>query len=166
MPALTIMLMALQVQRMRETMDTHADRLDEALLSNAFAYIKKASDDRFDTMVSLIQKVLQLYAARQLTGQESEVRNANARACCFSLADMVLWHVSSSCRLLRAFQLDGPACLPPPLRCLVYGSLLQGVEGVLNKVVYAEEEDWAGVIKGAAQQVMCPAIAASCPACS
>jgi hypothetical protein len=31
--------------------------------------------------------------------------------------------------------------------------LPQGVEGVLNKVVYAEEEDWAGLIKGAAQQV-------------
>jgi hypothetical protein len=38
-------------------MDKHALQLDEALLSNAFAWIRKCSEDGFDTMVSLIQKV-------------------------------------------------------------------------------------------------------------
>lgn len=52
-------------------MDRHADRLDEALLSNAFAWIRKCNEDRFDTMVQLIQKVLQLYAAKQLKGPET-----------------------------------------------------------------------------------------------
>ncbi len=32
---------------------------------------RKCSEDRFDTMVQLIQKVLQLYAAKQLRGEES-----------------------------------------------------------------------------------------------
>jgi hypothetical protein len=53
-------------------MDRSAEALDEALLSNAFAYIKKASDDRFDSLVQLLQKILQLYAARSLRGPEKE----------------------------------------------------------------------------------------------
>lgn len=64
---------------MRAALDRHADRLDEALLSNCFAWMKKCTDDRMDTMVALLQKVLQLYAAKALRGQESEVR-ARARA--------------------------------------------------------------------------------------
>lgn len=32
----------------------------------------KCAEDRFDTMVQLIQKVLQLYAAKQLKGPETE----------------------------------------------------------------------------------------------
>jgi len=60
-----------QVQALREALDRHADRLDEALLSNAFAWIRKCSEDRFDTMVQLIQKVLQLYAARELRGPDA-----------------------------------------------------------------------------------------------
>lgn len=38
-------------------MERNAEALDEALLSNAFAYIKKAGDDRFDSLVALLQKV-------------------------------------------------------------------------------------------------------------
>jgi hypothetical protein len=53
-------------------MDKNSEALDEALLSNAFAYIKKASDDRFDSLVQLLQKILQLYAARALRGPETE----------------------------------------------------------------------------------------------
>jgi hypothetical protein len=36
--------------------------------------MKKCQDDRMDTMVALLQKVLQLYAAKALRGQEAEVR--------------------------------------------------------------------------------------------
>ncbi|KIY95629.1 hypothetical protein MNEG_12333 [Monoraphidium neglectum] len=61
-----------QVKAIRDAMDRSAEALDEALLSNAFAYIKKASDDRFDSLVQLLQKILQLYAARSLRGPEKE----------------------------------------------------------------------------------------------
>jgi hypothetical protein len=56
----------------RDALDRNAPALDEALLSNAFAYIKKAGDDRFDSLVALLQKVLQLYAARALRGPEAD----------------------------------------------------------------------------------------------
>lgn len=61
-----------QVSAVRAALDRNAEALDEALLSNAFAYIKKAGDDRFDSLVALLQKVLQLYAARALRGPETE----------------------------------------------------------------------------------------------
>ena len=39
----------------------------QALLSNAFAWMRKASDDQLEGMVALLQKVLQLYAASTLS---------------------------------------------------------------------------------------------------
>lgn len=62
-----------QVASVRAALDKHNDRLDEALLSNCFAWMKKCQDDRMDTMVALLQKVLQLYAANVLKGPETEV---------------------------------------------------------------------------------------------
>lgn len=62
-----------QVAKVRASLDANGDRLDEALLSNAFAWIRKCSEDRFDSMSALIQKVLQLYAARALRGPEKAV---------------------------------------------------------------------------------------------
>ncbi|GLC47498.1 hypothetical protein PLESTB_000847400 [Pleodorina starrii] len=61
-----------QVQRVRDALERHSSRLDEALLSNAFAWIKKSSEDGFDGMVQLLQMVLQLYAARELRTQETQ----------------------------------------------------------------------------------------------
>lgn len=46
-----------QVAAVRAALDRHSEQLDEALLSNAFAWIRKCTEDRFDTMVQLIQKV-------------------------------------------------------------------------------------------------------------
>eukprot|EP00798_Chlamydomonas_sp_ICE-L_P024027 gene24027-9603_t len=46
-----------QVSRVRTTMDVYSAQLDEALLSNAFAWIDKCQQDGFDSMVQLIQKV-------------------------------------------------------------------------------------------------------------
>ena len=57
---------------MRAALERHAERLDEALLSNAFAWIRKCADDRLDSMAALIQKVLQLYAAHQLQAPEQD----------------------------------------------------------------------------------------------
>lgn len=82
-----------QIGRLRAALEKHSDHLDEALLSNAFAYIKKCQDDGFDSMARLIQKVLQLYAARMLRSGASD-----------------------------------------------------GVEGALNEVVYADEEQWDPLI--------------------
>ncbi|GFR43033.1 hypothetical protein Agub_g4037, partial [Astrephomene gubernaculifera] len=66
-----------QLQRMRQALERHSARLDEALLSNAFAWIKKSSEDGFNDMVQLLQAVLQLYAARQLrSGETSGVEGA------------------------------------------------------------------------------------------
>ncbi len=39
----------------------------QALLSNAFAWMRKASEDSLDGMVALLQKVLQLYAGKVLS---------------------------------------------------------------------------------------------------
>ncbi|KAJ9529425.1 hypothetical protein QJQ45_013720 [Haematococcus lacustris] len=91
-------LTASQVQSIRAALDRNSDRLDEALLSNAFAWIRKCSEDGFDTMVALIQKVLQLYAAKQLQAPEAV-----------------------------------------------------GVDADVNKVVYAEEVEWAGLIRQLAE---------------
>lgn len=63
-------LTTIQVAALRAAMERHKDRLDEALLSNAFAWIRKCNDDGLDGMVTLLQKVLQLYAARVLKGPE------------------------------------------------------------------------------------------------
>jgi len=68
------LLALLQVSSVRAALDRFSDRLDEALLSNCFAWIKKCQDDGMDTMVTLLQKVLQLYAAKALKGQETQVR--------------------------------------------------------------------------------------------
>lgn len=61
-----------QVKGMRVVIEENSERCDEALLSNAFAWIRKCNDDGLDTMVTLIQKVLQLYAAQQLKGPETQ----------------------------------------------------------------------------------------------
>lgn len=58
---------------MREALEARSDQLDEALLSNCFAWMKKCQEDRFDSMVLLLQKVLQLYAARALRTPDKEV---------------------------------------------------------------------------------------------
>ncbi len=41
---------------MRRAVAAHRGSLDEALLSNAFAWMRKAADDRLDGMVALLQK--------------------------------------------------------------------------------------------------------------
>ncbi|CAL8466153.1 g5689 [Coccomyxa elongata] len=56
-----------KVAAMRAALDARAEHLNEALLSNAFAWMRKASEDGLDGMVALLQKVLQLYAGRTLT---------------------------------------------------------------------------------------------------
>ena len=47
----------------------------QALLSNAFAWMRKASDDKLDGMVALLQKALQLYAAKTLSSSGAGANN-------------------------------------------------------------------------------------------
>lgn len=49
---------------MLQALDDNSDALDEAFLSSCFAYIKKASDDGLSEIVYVLQRILQLYAAR------------------------------------------------------------------------------------------------------
>lgn len=63
----TLPLPADKVAAMRAAMDARAEFIDEALLSNCFAWMRKASDDKLDGMVVILQKVLQIYASRALS---------------------------------------------------------------------------------------------------
>jgi len=61
-----------RVAAMRAALDAEAGSADapldeEALLSNAFAWMRKAADDGQDGLVRLLQRALQLYAARALS---------------------------------------------------------------------------------------------------
>jgi len=60
-----------RVAAMRAALDAEAGSKEapldeEALLSNAFAWMRKAADDGQDGLVRLLQRALQLYAARAL----------------------------------------------------------------------------------------------------
>lgn len=55
-----------QSHSMQQALDRHLGSADEALLSTAFSWMRKAADDKQDGMIALIQKMLQLYAAKAL----------------------------------------------------------------------------------------------------
>ncbi|KAI8102843.1 hypothetical protein M9434_005635 [Picochlorum sp. BPE23] len=61
-----------KVSVMREVMKAQADQIDEAVLSSCFSWIKKASDDKLDGMVYILQTVLQIYASLALAGDASK----------------------------------------------------------------------------------------------
>lgn len=68
----------------------------QALLSNAFAWMRKASDDQLDGMVALLQKLLQLYAARALSGGRGSNAAAAGEASEASSAEAVLERIVAS----------------------------------------------------------------------
>ena len=82
---------------MRDALERYGDpsgRLDEALLSNAFAMIKKCSEDGMDGMAQLLQKVLQLYAGRALrsaedTGVEGALNQVGLQGACNHVGGVV-----------------------------------------------------------------------------
>lgn len=49
-----------QVAAMRTAMDARAAHVNESLLATVYAYLKKASDDKMDGLVALLQKFLQV----------------------------------------------------------------------------------------------------------
>lgn len=85
-----------KVAAMRAAIEARADKIDEALLSNCFAWMRKASDDNLDGMVVILQKVLQLYAARALSlgeGTEAELTAAEAALAELLRTDESRWAV-------------------------------------------------------------------------
>jgi len=56
-----------KVDAMRAAYRERATRVDEATLSNAYAWMRKAADDSLDGMVVIIQRVLQIYAGEALS---------------------------------------------------------------------------------------------------
>ena len=73
----------------------------QALLSNAFAWMRKASDDKLDGMVALLQKALQLYAAKTLSSSGAGAHNIIAQ-----LTALFTWQFGSSPATL-------PSCAHP-----------------------------------------------------
>jgi flagellar biosynthesis regulator FlaF len=60
-----------RVSAMKDVMMANYGAVDEALLSSCFAWMKKASDDKLDGMVYILQTVLQLYASIELAGEST-----------------------------------------------------------------------------------------------
>ncbi|KAI7839062.1 hypothetical protein COHA_007204 [Chlorella ohadii] len=56
-----------KLEAMRGVMAANAASLDESLLASCYSWLRKASEDKLDGMVALLQKVLQLYACQQLS---------------------------------------------------------------------------------------------------
>ena len=48
-----------------QALEEHRDDLGEPFLASCFAYLQKASEDNLGEIVFLIQRILQMYAARQ-----------------------------------------------------------------------------------------------------
>ena len=61
------------VGRLRSSLQKYRKegKVDEAMLANCFSWMRKASDDRIDGMVTLLQKVLQVYAATELSSAKA-----------------------------------------------------------------------------------------------
>lgn len=83
-----------KLKAMEAAMEERAEHLDEALLSNCFAWMRKASDDNLDGMVSILQKVLQLYAARALG--KTEMASTKQEGSSNSDADSVITELLAS----------------------------------------------------------------------
>ena len=62
--AFVLPLRADRVASVRSVLESSS--VDEAVLSHAYAWMRKASDDKLDGMVSVLQSVLQLWAGREL----------------------------------------------------------------------------------------------------
>lgn len=59
---------AREVESMRQAIEKRADKVDEAVIANAYAWMRKASVDNLPGMVEVIQTALQLYAGLALSG--------------------------------------------------------------------------------------------------
>lgn len=65
-----------KIAAMRDVMQSNYGSLDEALLSSCFAWMKKASDDKLDGMVYILQTILQIYASMELGRDDGSTSKA------------------------------------------------------------------------------------------
>jgi hypothetical protein len=126
-----------QVASVRAALDERSSMLDEALLSNAFAWIRKCNEDGLDSMAQLIQKVLQLYAARALSGGGGQ--DAAEAAAAAEQAAVAAAAAAGS-------------YLPPSGRD-------QAAARVLEEVIAAEEHEWESIIERSATEGVAAALA-------
>ncbi|KAL4431208.1 hypothetical protein ABPG75_006464 [Micractinium tetrahymenae] len=107
-----------QVEAMKGVMAANAAALDEGLLASCYSWMRKASDDKLDGMVALLQKVLQVYACLQL-GQAQAGSGGGSGSGSDALldellaADEALWG-----RLIRQRAADGDVSEPALMEAL------------------------------------------------
>eukprot|EP01024_Parvocaulis_polyphysoides_P021738 TRINITY_DN20322_c0_g2_i2.p1 TRINITY_DN20322_c0_g2~~TRINITY_DN20322_c0_g2_i2.p1 ORF type:complete len:378 (+),score=52.57 TRINITY_DN20322_c0_g2_i2:130-1134(+) len=109
-------------------------KLDEAFLSNAYAYMQKAREDKIDGMVSLIQKVLQLYAAMKLDNPNAKDVDAELNE--LILLDASVWK-STVVKKADAGQV-GETSLKEALQRKMEGTILGLQSGSYTQRVQAE----------------------------
>eukprot|EP00238_Polyblepharides_amylifera_P013454 CAMPEP_0196586568 /NCGR_PEP_ID=MMETSP1081-20130531/54802_1 /TAXON_ID=36882 /ORGANISM="Pyramimonas amylifera, Strain CCMP720" /LENGTH=287 /DNA_ID=CAMNT_0041908491 /DNA_START=131 /DNA_END=994 /DNA_ORIENTATION=- len=66
-----------QICAMRKAMSERSEQMDEAVLAQAYSWIRKSSDNGLEGMVTILQRVLQLYAAYALVPNASPTAEAN-----------------------------------------------------------------------------------------
>lgn len=105
-----------KLEAMRGVMAANAAALDEGLLASCYSWMRKASDDKMDGMVALLQKVLQVYACVQL-GQpqagSSSGGGSDALLDELLAADEALWG-----RLIRQRAAEGDVSEPAFMEAL------------------------------------------------
>jgi hypothetical protein len=85
-----------------QALQDNRDGLDEAFLASCFAYIQKASEDNLDDVVVLIQRVLQMYAARQWSQADADGKH-DALLLDILTADPQNWH-----NMIHDLAMSGP----------------------------------------------------------
>ncbi|KAF8069580.1 PUR3 [Scenedesmus sp. PABB004] len=118
-----------QVAAVRAALEKHASRLDEALLSNCFAWMKKCADD------GMVRGVAQQAAGSALAGRPCPVPGSPRLAHCGARPPQD----TMVALLQKVLQLYAAAALR--------GAETEGAEGVLNEVIYAEEADWEPILR-------------------
>lgn len=96
-----------------QALEQHAESLDEAFLSNCFAYIQKVAEDGHHGATNALQKILQLYAARQLRQSEPQPGEDTLLLDVLT-ADAAQWDSMLEDLVTAGAPLDSLS-LPPPL---------------------------------------------------
>ncbi|EFN59214.1 hypothetical protein CHLNCDRAFT_138166 [Chlorella variabilis] len=84
-----------KLEAMRGVMVANPAAMDEGLLAACYSWMRKASEDKLDGMVALLQKVLQIYACQQLgtpqAGGDKQRGGGDAAVDELLAADEALW---------------------------------------------------------------------------
>jgi hypothetical protein len=105
-----------------------AEAVNEAVLSNAYAWMRKASDDGLDGMVTVIQRVLQLYAGKELSRPPQSAKTKADPAAEAVLQEVMATTEEAWDALLHAAAKDQAGGVP---QLAVVTALQQRMEGVV-----------------------------------